>query len=620
MKNFLILFAIATALFIASCVSEYENIDKYSGEVVYPAAFDTILVKVGYERVEIDLWKAGRLSASQMKLGKAVRTIVEYDDKKYPIDSICSWVDVKNLTQAKLYRIKVYTEDEYGNFSVPQSVAVIPFTSLDRDLMDFSPPRLTLSSSNFVAEWSLATLNTVVMDFHGMSWTYKDGENQTQTGSSPAGKAPRFYAKGFNPASLATIDITYKVVPRLSDANGTRLLDTLYITRPLQVQLPDPSAPFSPSDRATLIANGITTFTAGAVASVTHLTYPMHASSFQDLFYFSNVNSLDLTGQGLPNILPSDDYAGGGIFSTVGGGNWQPFMRRVHKTADINISSVSSLTDLLESGQITKVRYITGTMALEDIFAPYVESGVVELVGYDDPLFPDEVYIEPQFWANGLAQDGNWRMNNFYSGDFLPRAGYSDIRKFDANNETVNGDKIDLALNQLTPSQQDGKNIYKSVMVGESASYFFALPKEYMFDSRVYRYLKFKLFCGTSRESMDNSPAFIAYSEPWIRFMNSLWSFGGYSNYGQDYWDVPSWSMGRIPLEDMQKNWKEYTVDMNANNWWGSDRDRPDNGTSNRRTKIIVFNIGNEPWWGFRYDQNNECVIYTADVRLCKSN
>ena len=620
MRNFLILLATATALFVASCVGEFDNIDKYSGEIVYPAAFDTILVKVGYERVELDLWKAGRLSASQMKMGKAKRTIVEYDGNQYPIDSVCSWVNVTGLSQSKLYRIKVYTEDDYGNFSIPQTAAVIPFTSLDKDLMDFSPPRLTLSSSNFVAEWSLTTLNTVIMDFHGMSWSYKDGDNQTQTGTSPSGVAPRFFAKGFTPASLANIDITYKVVPRLSDASGTRLLDTLYITRQMQVQLPDPSAPFSPADRATLVANGVNTFTPGAVASVTHLTYPMHASSFQDLFYFANITTLDLTGYGLPNILPSDNYAGGGITSTVGGGNWQPFMRRVHKTADISISSIASLTDLLESGQITKIRYIPGTMALDDIFAPYVDSGVVELVGYDDPIFPDEVFIEPQFWANGLAQDGNWRMDNFYSGDFLPRPGYTDCKKFDPLNETVNGDKINLALDQLTGTQQDGKNIYKSVMIGESASYFFALPKEYMFDSRVYRYLKFKLFCGTSRESMDNTPAFIAYSEPWIRFMNSLWSFGGYSNYGQDYWDIAAWTMGRIPLDDMQKNWKEYTVDMSQNNWWGSDPDRTDNGTSNRRSKIIVFNIGNEPWWGFRYDPDNECVIYTADVRLCKSN
>ena len=615
MRNFLILLAVAAALFIASCVGEYDNINKYSGEVVYPATFDTIIAKIGFERVELDLWKAGRMTASQMKLGKAVRTIVEYDGKQYPIDSICSWVNVTGLTQAKLYRIKVYTEDEFGNYSVPQSVAVIPFTSFDRDLMDFSPPRLTLKPTSFWVEWSSNTLNTVAMDFCRMTWSYKDGANQTKSGVFEKDDSPRFLAENVTPSSVVTIDVTYKVVPRLSDNDGTRILDTLYIDRSIEVQVPGMNSLCSPAERAVFLGNNLGELTYANIANAKALTFPLHTTTFQDLFFCESLETLDLTGAGLQNVLPTTSFAGGGISSLVGGGAWQPFMRLYAKENDINISATSFLSDMLESGQLKKIRYIPGTMRLDEMFAPYVDSGVVELVGYDDPVFPAEVYIEPQFWANGLAQDGNWRMENAYSGDFLPRPTFSDIKKFNAQSEYVNGKLINMHLEQLI--QSDGKNIYKSLIQGQSASFFMALPTQYMFDSRNYRYLKFKVFCGTALEDMTGEMK--VYSRPWIRFMNNLWAFGGYNNgYGQSDWSPGV--AGGLSDGEIQNTWKEYTVDMNDNNWWGGNRDRTDNGDGDRRCKVIVFNLGGEPWNGFDYTESPELAIYVADIRLCKTN
>jgi len=610
MKYFLFLIAVAAAIFASSCVDQYDNIDKYAGEIVYPAAFDTILVQIGFERVELDLWKAGRLRAADMKMGKAKRTIVEYDGTQHPIDSVCSWVNVKNLTQSKLYRIKVYTEDEFGNYSVPQSVAVIPFTSFDRDMIDFAPPRLSLAPSALVAEWSLNTLNSVMTEYHGMSWNYKDDTGATQTGST---NGTRFFASGFTVSSLANIEVTYKVVPRLSD--GTKILDTLYINRPLEVQLPTPSTPFSPAERTTLVSNGITTFTPQAVASVTNLTFPLHTTSFQDLFYFANLKSLDLTGNGLQNVLPTLPYVRNSMNTLCGGGAWQPFMRRVEKPADLNIASKSTLTDLLESGQLENVRYIPGTMGLDDILAPYIETGVVELVGDSDPIFVDPCYIEPQFFINGIVVDTNWEMYNYYSGDFLPRSGYTDIGKFDPLSEVVNGDPVDLKLDQLTASQQDGKNIYKCVIRMRSASFCMNLPKEYMYDSRRYRYLKFKMFCGTAASEMTGQNA--PFLAPWIRPMNHMWNFGGYSVYGQENWDV---TLNPISGGDIRNRWIEYTVDMNANNWWGGNINTTDNGTGNRRNRAIVFNIGHEPGNAYNYDANNQCVLYVADIRFTKTN
>ena len=51
---------------------------------------------------------------------------------------------------------------------------------------------------------------------------------------------------------------------------------------------------------------------------------------------------------------------------------------------------------------------------------------------------------------------------------------------------------------------------------------------------------------------------------------------------------------------------------------WGNNRDRTDNGDSNRRNRVIVFNLGGEPWNGYEYDPDMEIAIYVADIRLCK--
>ena len=82
----------ALLIAVASCDDIYDNIKEYSlEEKVYPAKFDTIFASIGFNRVELDLNKAGRIPASQIKLGKAKKTVVTWDDGKacLEIDSIC---------------------------------------------------------------------------------------------------------------------------------------------------------------------------------------------------------------------------------------------------------------------------------------------------------------------------------------------------------------------------------------------------------------------------------------------------------------------------------------------------------------------------------------------------
>lgn len=86
------------------CKGMYDNLEKYAKEDIYSAKYDTIIGQVGYERVEIDLLKAGRNPSSKIYMRKAKKTVVEYDDKRIVIDSVVSWVNITGLTVSKLYR------------------------------------------------------------------------------------------------------------------------------------------------------------------------------------------------------------------------------------------------------------------------------------------------------------------------------------------------------------------------------------------------------------------------------------------------------------------------------------------------------------------------------------
>src|SRR5690606_16990893 len=127
----IIYIVVLAGTFLSACSGMYDSLEEYSGEVVYPAKYDTIVGRIGYERVEIDLMKAGRIPSNRIKLGKAKKTVVEYDDQRIVIDSLVSWVNLTGLTQPKLYRFQVYTIDEFDNKSVPHEIALIPYTAGD---------------------------------------------------------------------------------------------------------------------------------------------------------------------------------------------------------------------------------------------------------------------------------------------------------------------------------------------------------------------------------------------------------------------------------------------------------------------------------------------------------
>src|SRR3546814_7546787 len=66
MLSRIIFFSLLSIIFLGACDGMYDSLDEYSEEVVYPAKYDTIVGHIGYERVEFDLMKAGRIPSDEI--------------------------------------------------------------------------------------------------------------------------------------------------------------------------------------------------------------------------------------------------------------------------------------------------------------------------------------------------------------------------------------------------------------------------------------------------------------------------------------------------------------------------------------------------------------------------
>lgn len=550
MRHILISLIVFAAL-LSSCEDMYTNQQKYEGEIIYPARFDTIIGHIGFERVEIDLMKAGRIPSSKIKLGKAKKTVIEYEKEVITIDSLASWVNITGLTSTKLYRFKVYTIDEYENKSVPQEIALIPYTSSDVAALQVASPRVMKSPSAAVIDWPRG-ISSVLMDYVSLTFEYKDKNGVTKSGER--GADSRFFIGNIDAGQTVAIKMNYKIVPKI---NNKAILDTISLNRDLNLSMPTSSSEFAATERNILAANGVTVYTADGVSNIEKLVYPVHANSLQDIFYFPNLKILDLTGGDL-FPLPELTYDRNGVMDIVGGGEFVPFVR---KAGDIVSGNMQALKDLLESGILQKVYYRPNSMGLDELLAPYVASGVVELV-----KGPDTVMIPDKFQLNGVVQDGNWRM--------------------------------DITMPATDAPAGDGLvNVYKTVLKAKNATFVFALPKEYEFNVKEYKYLKFKVYAPAKSVL---SGTYAPYQRIWFRFMNSMWSFGGNSNFGQQYWEYGR-DQYKIDDSNLQK-WTDITVDMSS--------------AIGKHNRVILFNIGGEP--SLDWSPPADIVYYFANIRFEK--
>ena len=551
-KNSIYLFITGLLVFIYSCKGMHDNIEPYADEVVYPAKYDTIVSKIGFERVELDLMKAGRIPSNQISMGKSKKTIIEYDNQKIVIDSLVSWVNVTNLTQSKLYRIKVYTIDEFENKSVPQVIAVIPYTQSDIDNLVVSSPRILTSPSAAVLDWP-TSLTNILLNYYSLDYEYTDKNSTKITGKQMTN--PRIFAANLNAGQPFTMQLTYHVVPKV---NGVAILDTVQLVTPLTITMPTGSTTFNPAEREILEANGITTFTADAVSGYKKLTFPVHTNTLQDLFYFANIEELDLTG-GSIFPLKTLNYNRNGIVKTIGGGEYLPFIRKVSPITDAN---AQTMVDLLNLNIIKKIKYVPNSLGIDHLLKPFESSGVIEYV-----TTPTESYIPMNFFLDGKIQDASaWAL--------------------DIQNPAT-----------TYPSGTGIVNPFKVTMRGKNGTFVFVIPKEYRFNIAEYRYLKFKVYMPSKTML---SGTYTPYQRLWPRIMNYLWAFPSESSFGQE---VLGNSANDYLIPDNQlQQWTDVTVDLQS--------------TLNRHNRIIALNIGGEP--SLTFSPAADMVYYFSNFRFSK--
>jgi hypothetical protein len=232
MKRIAIYFCfLSVMLFGYSCNDMYDNINDFvAEEKVYPGGFDRAEGLIGYERVEINLLDTGRIPASEIKLGKAKKTVIEYDREVLVIDSLCSWVNIEGLTLSRLYRFTIYTVDEYGDKSVPVETALIPYTAEDLATLLVPPPRIVYRPTETTVTWS----ENPLMEYCELTFAYTDKSGVRRT-DSQMGQRPSITLDNLELGSQVTVDVRYAAIPKV---NNIPIIDTVYLENSLLLNIP----------------------------------------------------------------------------------------------------------------------------------------------------------------------------------------------------------------------------------------------------------------------------------------------------------------------------------------------------------------------------------------------
>jgi hypothetical protein len=248
----------ATALFgtilslasLAGCSNIYDNIREYATEEgVYSNRFDGIVkVSLGFERVEIDLMKAGRVPASEIYMGRARKTVIECEDFTEPdhrrvIDSVCSYVNITGLTQLKTYQFTIYTEDSYGNRSMPLTAEAKPYTRSNLEGLSIVPPSIFGSSSAALLEWK-DKITTRLFEHLHYTYEYTDRDGTVRTGEGD-NDPPSFFVENVLTGQEIPVKMTSRIIPALLNDEGyyAPIIDTVDLQTTVTVNIsPDAGA------------------------------------------------------------------------------------------------------------------------------------------------------------------------------------------------------------------------------------------------------------------------------------------------------------------------------------------------------------------------------------------
>ena len=223
------------ALISAACTDIYDNIREFGDEeTVYVGMLDGVqLVKTGFERLEFDLWKEGRVPAGMMKVGRASKTLIVCEDFTEPdhtriIDSLCSWVNITGLTELKNYQFTIYTADKYGNRSLPLSAEGTPYTQENLDALAIVQPSVIESENAAYVRWS-DPMSTDMYRIFDYIWEYTDRDGESHSGHG-AGDTPSFLVENVENGVEVPIKMTCTTLPCIAavgSKNYRPILDTV---------------------------------------------------------------------------------------------------------------------------------------------------------------------------------------------------------------------------------------------------------------------------------------------------------------------------------------------------------------------------------------------------------
>jgi hypothetical protein len=242
---FFLLIVLSSALY--SCSEQYDNIEQYATEEsVYAGRYDPIpdnAIKVGYKRVEIDLMSSvGRISADDIYLGKAKKTVVEFEEpdgpRKRVFEPACSWVNIIDLPTQKTYVFSIYTEDGDGNKSIAETARARPFTDVDLAGISFPLPYTIPSPTTIEFRWTEDSgLSTSLFVFAELSYSYTDRDGEVKTGKLTSTESPRFSITNLIPSDNIPISVTCKIIPIM---DNVPILDTVTMVREFYAKTASP--------------------------------------------------------------------------------------------------------------------------------------------------------------------------------------------------------------------------------------------------------------------------------------------------------------------------------------------------------------------------------------------
>jgi hypothetical protein len=354
-----------------------------------------------------------------------------------------------------------------------------------------------------------------------------------------------------------------QIITQTSECSGLTRLETFSVQTFYQTGLDVAPATgyYYPTvfEKEILESNGLTELTSAKAGDIRKLAYPLGIETWtlQDLYYFPNLTELDLT-PGTTDDIPTLEYvrsytsAYGNVVTTytktVGGGSWPYFAGGY--TADLNKNIIK---DLLESGQLTKVKYTRNSYpGLDAVLEPYTDR-----VEWIPAALPEEgLMLTDNFLLDYVVenQDRTATVENSDDPTYVPAA--------------IAAKRGDIKL----------RNVYRVGLSKTNSTVAFSLPLDVQFslnpygtltadvyiqqdnnDSQDYEWIKgysrysaYKTVKVTAQTELSNFSGHSPYSNPGGNTVNATFPEDQLGTWQRLSWNLGGLSAGHVRVISLQ--------------------------------------------------------------------